>query len=72
MADDNAPPAALTAEIERLREALEFYANPKTYSGVWDAKIKSKFWAIHADRGNIARAALSPSNNKKDDECRNS
>jgi hypothetical protein len=51
-------------ENQRLREALEFYANEKHYDGYvdydyqWTGEAKQYDAAIEGDRGEIARRAL--------------
>jgi hypothetical protein len=50
----------LTAEVERLRAALEFYANPENWVSVWDHQFKMMAQEpVYRDEGNKARAALS-------------
>lgn len=46
------------AEIERLRTALEFYADPLNYEAVWDDPGARCEPAIYDDRGRLALAAL--------------
>ena len=49
----------IQAEADRLREALRFYADPKTYEeGAPPPAHLSGFVAIEQDRGAVARAAL--------------
>ena len=50
-------PVASDAEIERLRAALEFYADTSKYP----APLTGGMGALWADCGEIARAALNPS-----------
>ena len=43
-------------EIERLREALQYYENPNRFESEWDEQFKC--WVPNHDSGKIARAAL--------------
>ena len=50
---------AAEAEIERLRAALQFYADPNTYDfPEFDMICVDPFTPIALDEGSIARAAL--------------
>lgn len=49
---------ALEAENKALREGLAFYANPKTYEGVWDRQFGATVYEIMSDSGRRARALL--------------
>jgi hypothetical protein len=47
-------------ENEKLRAALEFYANPENWVSVWDHQFKMMAQEpVYRDEGNKARAALS-------------
>ena len=46
-------------EIERLREALQFYAAEETY------QVGQRYIPIHTDKGTIARTALEAAKNEK-------
>ena len=52
----------LVAEVERLREALAFYANNINYSIVYNKNLLGSI-AVDKDRGEIARQALREDNN---------
>ena len=43
-------------EIERLRKALQFYADPNTWESEWDSQFKT--WVPNHDSGLTARVAL--------------
>ena len=47
---------AQTKEIERLRKALQFYADPKTWESEWDSQFKTR--VPNHDSGLTARVAL--------------
>ena len=49
---------ALEAENKALRDGLAFYANPKTYEGVWDRQFGATVYEIMSDSGRRARALL--------------
>ncbi len=48
----------LESQRDKLREALAFYANPKTYEPQGHPQIDYEITAINSDRGKRARAAL--------------
>jgi hypothetical protein len=45
-------------EIERLRDAMRFYANPDNYKQNWNEIEKIEFTTVEIDNGRQARAAL--------------
>lgn len=48
----------MAKEIERLREALRFYANHDNYRLNWNEYEKVEFTTVEIDNGRQARAAL--------------
>ena len=58
---------ALASEVERLRAAIGFYADPETYETQYEPKgcgcCTDIFEPINDDKGDIARAALQEKTN---------
>jgi hypothetical protein len=53
---------AKDAEVARLREALSYYADRKTYEP--DKRYANEPWPIFDDEGALARATLQPKEGK--------